>query len=203
MGTRSAFACFGYGSLVNAQTRRPRESRTIDARLKGWRREWRAVSQISGPGVCALSVRPDGKTEIDGVLVVDAIHRLPGLDKREAQYDRLTLQRGDLRLLRTDPLDPGLHDRLIIYRAERPHRQWGNNRAPVTQSYVDAVMKGFLDRFGLAGLKRFVATTDGWDIVPILQDRARPRYPRAVNLTVAEQELFDQLLDGARKLELR
>ena len=194
------FACFGYGSLVNDQTRHPRESRTIDCRLKGFRREWRAVTTREGPGHCALSIRPDAGSEIDGVLVVEPTRKLPALDKREAQYDRLALQRTQLTLLRSDPLHAQLSKRAIVYRAKRVFREWGSDRAPMMQSYVDVVMKGFLLRFGEAGLRRFMDTTDGWDQVPILADRKKPLYPRAVRLTGEEREFFHDLArdHGAR-----
>lgn len=191
------FACFGYGSLVNANTRHPRESRTLNARLIGWRREWRAVPSPDCASVCALSIRPVPGSVLDGVLIVEPTRKLPALDDREAMYDRLTLPRRRLQMLRSDPLDGALEKVLIVYRAKRRHRIWGSEQAPIRQSYVDAVMKGYLDRFGPAGLRRFMATTDGFDIVPILKDRAAPLYPRAVITSLAEQDYFDALLADA------
>lgn len=195
-----AFACFGYGSLVNADTRHPRESRTVDARLIGWRREWRAVARLDGPSVCALSIRPSAGSVIDGVLVIEPLRKLPQLDIREGWYDRLPVARNRLQVLRSDGLEPASQNALIVYRAKRRHAIWGHALAPMRQSYVDVVMKGFLDRFGEQGLKRFMATTDGFDIVPIEQDRAAPKYPRAVATSAEEKSLFDRLLKevGAR-----
>ena len=61
------------------------------------------------------------------------------------------------------------------------------------------MLQGFLREFGETGVSRFVATTDGWD-APILNDRTRPRYPRAQPLSQDETALVDATLTeiGAR-----
>lgn len=51
--------------------------------------------------------------------------------------------------------------------------------------------------FGEAGVARFFATTDGWD-APILDDRAKPQYPRAQQLSSAETALVDRMLRALR-----
>lgn len=171
----------------------------------GWRREWRAVPAHQGASVCALSIRPAPGCAIDGVLVVEPTRKLPALDQREAIYDRLYLARRAFQMLRSDPLAGALQTALLVYRAKRGNRVWGSARAPICHSYVDAVMKGYLDSFGPAGLRRFMATTDGFDWVPILRDRKEPLYPRAIQTTPAERDCFDALLAdaGARWIDAR
>jgi hypothetical protein len=65
--------------------------------------------------------------------------------------------------------------------------------APILMSYLDVVVQGYLREFGQAGAEDFFATTDGWDI-PVLDDRAAPRYPRHQALTGDERALVDALL---------
>ena len=63
----------------------------------------------------------------------------------------------------------------------------------ILQSYLDAVMQGFLAVHGEAGLRRFLAETHGFVETPIRPDRENPAYPRAVSLSDAERALFDAL----------
>ncbi|MBE7186283.1 MAG: gamma-glutamylcyclotransferase, partial [Methylobacterium mesophilicum] len=69
----------------------------------------------------------------------------------------------------------------------------------ILQSYLDAVLQGFLAVHGEAGLRRFVSETQGFETM-VIRDRAKPRYPRSVVLQPGEAERFDQLLlsRGAR-----
>ena len=55
---------------------------------------------------------------------------------------------------------------------------------PILQSYLDAVLQGFLAEFGKEGARNFLATT--------------PIYPRAVRLSPEEQLFFDDLLQAHR-----
>ena len=52
-------------------------------------------------------------------------------------------------------------------------------RHPILRSYLDTVLAGFRAEYGPGAVADFVATTRGWE-APILDDRARPRYSRAI-----------------------
>ena len=73
---------FGYGSLVNRDTRPPDEP-SICARLDGWKRVWGHRVQRSGEhaGCTSLSVLPSNGA-IDGVVVRMPAANLPMLDER-------------------------------------------------------------------------------------------------------------------------
>ena len=73
---------------------------------------------------------------------------------------------------------------------------------PILQSYLDAVLQGFLTEHGEDAVARFIRETDGFHL-PILRDREHPIYPRAVELPPHERDLFDRLLQaaGARYLD--
>jgi len=187
-------AYFGYGSLVNDRTRNL-ESFGLSGRLKGFRRQWRMRSgygdtgQPGNEGVTALSVVRDDNAYCDGLLVFDHKDHLPQVDKRETNYDRLSLDLADFDCNFDIPAGVEAY----IYIGQPHYTHWAEGAFPVLQSYIDAVMQGFLDKFGHAGLERFISETDGWR-VPILQDRHNPIYPRPVLLNASEERLFDQLL---------
>jgi hypothetical protein len=64
---------------------------------------------------------------------------------------------------------------------------------PVLLSYIDVVVQGYLREFGEDGVHRFFDTTEGWD-APVLDDRARPVYPRHRVLSAEERTLVDDHL---------
>lgn len=183
---------FGYGSLVNCDTRAA-GSVAVRGRLRGWVREWRIAGTPGQQGVCSLTVRPQEGTEIFGLMVREHRDGLPALDTREWRYDRLDLGAG---AFLADP-GQGAHDGLgFVYRAKPEHYRWGSDEHPILQSYVDCVLAGFHRHWGEAGVRHFIETTDGWH-VPILNDRDNPRYPRAVRISNDMQALFDDALAEA------
>jgi hypothetical protein len=170
-------AVFGYGSLVNRATHAYAPARR--ARLEGWRRAWRYGAHRDGPYLTAV---PSPGDAIDGLIAA-----IPGgdwtrLDAREIGYVRV----------------PTPWPQVMIYVVPNPLPSRPDG-APIALSYVDAVAQGFLREYGTAGLDRFAATTDGWE-VPILNDRAAPRYPRHQRLSAAETAQVDAMLRavGAR-----
>jgi len=171
---------FGYGSLVNRATHAYAPARP--ARLSGWRRAWRYTPHRAGP---FLTVIPGPADTIDGLIAAIPGGDWAALDLREAGYDRLPT-----------PL-PGV----MVYAVPDHGAVNPAGKDPILLSYVDVVLQGFHREFGPAGVAGFLATTDGWDI-PILNDRAAPRYPRHQPLTADETALVDAALRdvGARIL---
>ena len=189
-------AYFGYGSLVNDKTRNA-ESFGIPVRLKGYRRHW-SVWEASPErkalgllGAAALSVTSDREAYCDGLLVFDRKEHLAQVDLREAHYSRERIRLEDMES------EQPLTDRVdcYIYVGQPAFTSGSDPRLPILQSYIDAVMQGFLDKFGEEGAKRFVEETDGWHI-PVLQDRDQPIYPRNVALASNEERLIDQLVQA-------
>jgi len=171
------FRVFGYGSLVNRGTLPPHvhaERRTV----RGWRRAWRKRSPGLVGGVSSLSVMEAPGAEIDGLVVTFEDGMMPTIAAREHDYDPLRLAD-----------DPDI----IIFRACAEMDRYGDADFPVLLSYLDATAQGFLREFGDEGLQRFMATTDGWH-VPIVDDRADPRYARAQKLSSAEEMRINELL---------
>lgn len=193
------FHYFGYGSLVNAATR-PQSLEVIPARLNGYRRAWRVSTRRSlFAGACSLTIQPaDPDSVVHGVLASESHAGLPTLDRRERHYDRL--------IVGADGFAPeaphGHPGEAYVYRVKPAHDRYGSRRFPVLLSYVDCVVQGYLKVFGEEGVADFMATTDGWH-VPILDDRARPLYPRAQTLTAAERTLVDDALATAGATRFR
>lgn len=189
-------AYFGYGSLVNDRTRNP-DSFGIAGRLKGFRRHWTiwaasAERQLFGfEGIAALSVSQHSLSAIDGLLVFDHKSHLPKVDERESHYDRIKLDLADF--TSDEPVPEGVET--YIYLGWPADTTKLDPATPILQSYSDAVMQGFLHKFGQEGLKRFMQETAGWDI-PVVMDRARPFYPRHVQLSQAEERQIDRALNA-------
>jgi len=174
---------FGYGSLVNRATHD--FSPTWPARLTGWRRIWRHTHARQTP---FLSVRRADDTTLDGLVAQIQSGAWPVLDQREAGYDRLPLAGG------LTCAAPGLLA-VHIYAVATRDVVTPAAPAPILLSYLDVVVQGYLEQFGTDGVTRFFATTDGWNI-PVLDDRAAPRYPRHQPVGAAIRGLTEQALQA-------
>lgn len=191
---------FGYGSLVNRETLRTEFVSCRPARLRGWRRRWQSrgsdIEPAHGQDVALLSVEPHAEGSILGMLVIDRREHLDHVDRREARYDRVPVEHHTLELLQgdagTDVTD--LPEEIFVYVGRA---QPADESPPfLLQSYLDAVMAGFLREFGEAGLAHFLETTHGFERSMIL-DRGEPRYSRAVRVEAEIGERFDDLLRSA------
>ncbi|WP_121629547.1 gamma-glutamylcyclotransferase family protein [Tropicibacter alexandrii] len=171
---------FGYGSLVNRLTHGYTPTRP--ARLKGWRRAWRAVPERD---LCFLTAVPAPGEEILGLIAPVPAEGWATLDLREAAYERL------------DGTDAVLHDsdaaQIAVYAIAPGRVSVPGPQNPILLSYLDVVIQGYLTEYGAEGARHFLDTTDGWD-APILNDRAAPRYPRAQSLTEEERATVDAAL---------
>ena len=170
---------FGYGSLVNTATHRYPAAQP--ARLQGYRRIWVAATRAD---VVYLSVHAEPGQQIDGLIA-----QVPGadwdaLDVRETGYTR-----HDVTALVSAS---GASGPVAVYQVPPENTQSADDHR-ILLSYLDVVVQGFVREFGMAGAEAFFATTDNWHI-PVHDDRATPRYPRAQQLTADEQSVTDRLL---------
>ena len=181
-------AFFGYGSLVNRATHA--YAQAMPARLAGWRRIWRHTTLRPHP---FLSVEP-AAAEIDGLVAAVPSGDWAALDAREAAYRRHAIDPG-----RLVPA-PAWAGRVEIYAVDEA-KVASALSGPILLSYLDTVVQGFLSEFGEAGVARFFASTAGW--TALLDDRARPLYPRAKRASAAERALADSHADALGLARLR
>ncbi|MFK7853103.1 MAG: gamma-glutamylcyclotransferase family protein [Granulosicoccus sp.] len=183
---------FGYGSLVNRDTRPPHEEAEV-ARLRGWQRVWehRTVGSSAHAGCTSLSIRPDtdsADASIEGVIVKLPRAQLAQLDEREAGYERLELPAAHF-----DLADHHQVDSVMVYRSLPENRRAADPEHPVLQSYIDCVLAGYHKRFAERGLSAFIASTVGWEGA-IFNDRRAPRYPRSVSVAQDRQARYDAMI---------
>lgn len=193
MQVPAKIAYFGYGSLVNLETLQTPYVSAHPARLKGWKRTWKARPKIAGSfapieGLAFLSVEPCPQTVIEGMVIVDHHASLPALDKREALYNRTHLDHGSVEFVDDNPLDP---DQALFVYVAQPEAE--DRQARILRSYLDVVMRGFHGHFGEQGIERFISTTANFDW-PIHEDRHDPVYPRSISVLDHEVGLFERHL---------
>lgn len=183
------FAYFGYGSLVNRATHRTNTYGAMRATVRGWRRHWQGRPHGEEGPISLLSIKSeqDERHDLPGLLVFDHQENLPALDLRESGYVRRSI---DPSRIETE-MDFNFEGSVFIYEA-RPPAAVGERHA-ILQSYLDAVLQGYLKEYGPNHVERFLADTHAFD-TPIIRDRDTPRYPRNVKLRDDERKLFDEVL---------
>ncbi len=197
---------FGYGSLVNRDTR-PVNEQAAPATLYGWGRVWGhrvapVISQLNpdGLGCCSLSVEQLTKPAaarlqqpfIRGVVVTMPASELEALNQREAGYDRVEVP--------ASHFDLPAHvqaESILVYVSNEQHQGVANPQYPILQSYIDCVLAGYKQLFSHSGMLEFIDYTKGWGGV-IENDRQRPRYPRAVSLEPDQLDEFDAVVQEHR-----
>ncbi len=188
---------FGYGSLVNAKTRK-NDADTVKVELRGWRRAWRHIAELDGEQFCGLTIEPDETKNIFGVLIRAEAAHFEEIDERERNYRRFQLKE-DICVAEDRPArDLSFNNCCHAYETLESHALGETHDVPILQSYLDVVLDGFLDGFGEEGLLNFLTTTDGFD-APILNDRKAPLYPRALKIDLSRLEKFDKLVSGRRE----
>ncbi len=202
--TEQFITYFGYGSLVNRDTRPPAEQADA-ARLHGWQRVWGhrvygsdEVIADARLACCSLSVEKvsgwaQDSAFIDGVVVSIPLAELPMLDERESGYDRIELPASAF-----DLPNNCTAEYIHMYVSEKTHSGRSNEQYPILQSYVDCVLAGYCAVFERSGMEHFVDSTQGWDGI-IKNDRDSPQYPRAVKLPQSQLTLFDDVIKARRQ----
>ncbi len=169
---------FGYGSLVNRRTHS--FSECYPARIRGWRRAWRHTGLRD---LAFLTAVPEETSEIDGLIAAVPGADWAALDEREWAYARHAVGPSVTHVAGRE-LD------IEVYAVRPEHSAPPSVRHPILLSYVDVVVQGYLHTYGEAGAEAFFATTEGWD-APVLNDRAKPIYARAQDLTALETDFVD------------
>ena len=184
------FAYFGYGSLVNRATHRTQIYGAAKASVRGWRRHWQGRPDTSDDQpVSLLSVKPEADPEHDlpGLLVFDHIENLPALDERESGYVRREVDPSAIEISESISIS------VPVYIYEAKPASSGDQDHGILQSYLDAVLHGYMSEYGTEAVGKFVAETHAFD-TPVIKDRHAPRYPRHVALHEDHHGFFDDVL---------
>lgn len=160
---------FGFGSLVNPETHA--FATMSKAHVSGEIREWASVADWPH---AFLSLTPQEGITVPGLVLSVPATLQADLDRRETHYTRHDL--------------PAAGKDVVTYRATSQTRQTDK---PILLSYLDVVIKGYLEQFTEAEAAAFFFSTRNWDH-PILNDRAKPLYPRASVLNADQTAFVDR-----------
>ena len=125
---------FGYGSLVNKRTL---PNPLAPAALPGYRRTWQATATRD---VAFLSIRSAPGSTIEGSSAKIIGGDFSSLNKREAGYSPILAQ---------SSIGP-----VITYQVPQENHVPRDNHH-LLLSYIDVVVQGFWDMYGLDGVDRF------------------------------------------------
>jgi len=184
------FAYFGYGSLVNRDTHRTDTFGAVRASVRGWRRHWQGRPQHVDNPISLLSVKAESDPghDLPGLLVFDRLENLPDVDEREFNYHRRVVDPEAISVTNDLALDVPIY----IYEGKREIAP--DTGHAILQSYLDAVLQGYLYEYGREAVRSFIADTHAFDDTPVIRDRHAPRYMRSVTLREDEASLFDDTL---------
>jgi hypothetical protein len=178
----SGLRLFAYGSLVNLSTIAA-DVQVHRAAANGWVRQWRDPRSVDTGIICGLTISPRIGMAIDGLLLQGGQTFVDEIRAREADdlatTIRVVLDRGDVVEART-------------YVVPTVRARWADPNCPICLSYLDCILEGYL-RLGPEAIDRFIETTEGWSL-PLMNDRAAPRYPRPVKLSAEEKIAVDECL---------
>lgn len=164
---------FGYGSLVNAATL-PTGLATLRAELPGWIRQWRNPRLEPAGPICGLTVQRAERSTIQGVL----------FELRDDLQEALLLREGEDELteVTAKTLEEGREVKSHVFVTPASRLRWASDECPICLSYLHCILAGYLNVYGRAGIEAFLDSTLGWHL-PLLDDTAKPRYPRALHLS--------------------
>ncbi len=182
---------FGYGSLINSQSRNATAAApipAIPARVSaafGYLRTW---NDRSASGFTALGLRRPSPGEpartFNGVLYPVDGDDMSKFDAREKGYVRVEIPPVQIEAVGWQPLPAA--GRVWVYVPEKPASEGGSGEPgvglpgpdadfPLLESYIDVVVEGGLE-YGPEFAREILETTDGWNRY-WLNDRELARRP--------------------------
>lgn len=189
MAVKEQHFLFGYGSLINTQSRVRSMAATVafPAVALGFRRRW--GYRCPRRHYTALCVEHEPDASVNGVLIPiqNPTDDLPSLDDRELNYARTLVHPSHISFLSPYSIDPNSLIYIWIYTLPhpnlknysltnsarlipRPSKSYmdlmthaPSAACPIPQSYIDCVLKGCL-QYGLDFARQFITSTDSWDI---------------------------------------
>ncbi|MBS0235860.1 MAG: gamma-glutamylcyclotransferase [Proteobacteria bacterium] len=184
---------FGYGSLVNSQSRMAslgNNTFAIPARISsdfGYVRKWNfhSITKMTALGLERVN---DGKQTINGVIYPVSTDDMTIWDNREVGYKRIEVPWRFVQSVGWQGL-PSMGKLWAYVPEDGDRRGPANYDYPIVQSYVDVCTIGFLE-YGEEFTKEFLETTGGWSEW-WLNDRLIERRPWVY---LREHGMVDKLL---------
>ena len=175
---------FGYGSLINKRSRDATYSHDgawHPVMVHGFSRSW--TLEDTERKATAVAIQREQGTQTNGVLVEIDEHALPHFDQREWHYHRVEVDNDDITFMEPWSLPEGS----VVYAYVYNDKFKDSGTFPITQTYLDLIIKGCLD-VSEEFAKQFFETTNGWERL-IVQDRESFWYPR----NYSENEFTEQI----------
>ena len=165
---------FGYGSLINSQSRRVTgiAGDSIPVRVNGLQRYWVGFSEAD---MRAVGVRPEQYSHCNGVLFDLPASELEKFDLRERGYVRQALSHSQIEYLQPAQAKLNSAQPVWVYVYPDDPRKCQSN--PISQAYLDVILLGCME-VGEGFAKEFLQHTHLWQNWH--NDRGQPRYLRAV-----------------------
>jgi len=192
---------FGYGSLINPQSRKKSTSSTkaFPVKVKGIRRSWSFLVDLQNEKATALGASYLKNSVCNGVLIEVSEKQLKDFDKREKSvgYKRIRIKNKDIKSLTSFDLQKNS----IVWVYVGTKLNIATIKYPILQSYLDVIIIGAL-KISENFAKEFVKNTRGWS-VNWENDRKKPRYIRAMK-NVENSKMIDSILkEGVNKFKKR
>lgn len=188
----------GYGSLINADSRRRFSDMTHDGLLvhvSGFARGW--ITRSLQEQQTYVGAWPDANASLNALMLPTALS--PSLARREKDYTFVQVSAQALTTELDSHANNWLHEQLAtkkIWICQSLYQQHADAEYPVSQSYVDTCLAGCLERGGEASAREFIHTTAYWPS-SLKDDRRQPVYPRPGRVSRAQQQQITKLLNQA------
>ncbi len=216
-GTNNVHYIFGYGSLIDTESRRrttPDAGDPVPVVVRGVERGWWIPGNPVSFSTTFLAIRvvDDTDTVCNGVVYSLTDAELEETDAREGIYERVAIDYSDIDLL----VDPDFDSTELasanvwayVLPADSTVRQ-PDARYPIVQSYIDMCLTGCLDieaDFPAAAAadfsRMFIQTTKDWSSFWV-NDRLYPRrafifVPKAFRIDSLLSEELEELYKGVQ-----
>lgn len=176
---------FGYGSLINAASRKltGQTGEAIPVIAHGLVRYW---GKVDDSYILSPLVVNEGEGQVNGVLLEVDDQALADFDRRERGYHRIQIRPDQIE---TEATFNSEHS-IWVYVKNDPLPPC--SLSPIMQSYVDTVLAGCLE-VSHAFAEHFVRHTVGWHHAKE-NDRHQPKYGNLAGVRDHHYELIDNLI---------
>nr|WP_297348285.1 hypothetical protein [uncultured Glaciecola sp.] len=183
----------GYGSLLSKQSRDKHsniKSLPLPVIVNGWERAW--VTKSDDEKQTYVGAYQNSSSSFNGHAFYTNIDEKLLQREQDYRFSKLMLDKLDFGVAINLSMLEVLSQH-TIYVCETLQKELPSKEFPVNASYIDTCLKGCLEVGGVDEARRFIKTTKHWPEVFKLNDRLKPKYPRAATICVSDYEMFDDI----------